>query len=226
MSSESLTVHLIGDSTMAEKDPSVRPETGWGTPFAEYVDESVTVKNHARNGRSTRTFRERGHWDPVLDELVDGQYVFVQFGHNDESSKPRATSEVEFAAHLERYVEETRDRGAEPILLTPITRRQFDDEGQPKETHPYSPRAREVARERDVPLIDADERSRALLRDMGPEASKSLFLHFSPGEHDNYPDGETDNTHFSREGAQRMAELVVDGLEELDHELAAHIDRD
>ncbi|MFC7139176.1 rhamnogalacturonan acetylesterase [Halosimplex aquaticum] len=226
MSSESPTVHLIGDSTMAEKGASERPQTGWGTPFAEYVDESVTVKNHACNGRSTRTFRELGHWEPAVEALAENHYVFVQFGHNDESSKPRATTEVEFTAHLERYVEETRERGAEPVLLTPITRRQFDGEGEPKETHPYSPLVRDVARQRDVPLIDADERSRALLREMGPEASKSLFLHLSPDEHANYPDGVTDDTHFSRAGARRMAELVLDGLEALDHELAAHIVRD
>ncbi|MFC7142743.1 rhamnogalacturonan acetylesterase [Halosimplex aquaticum] len=228
MSSESITVHLVGDSTMAEKDPEERPETGWGTPFAEYVDESVTVENYARNGRSTRTFLEEGRWDPVVENLSDGDYVFVQFGHNDEvPSKEQYTPPEAFVANLGKFVEETRERGANPVLLTPIARRHFDDEGRLEDTHQeYAALTRDVAQDRDVPLIDADERSRALLRELGTEESKSLYLHLSPGEHVNYPDGIADDTHFSREGARRMAELVLDGIEELDLELAARVVRD
>ena len=227
MSSESITVHLIGDSTVAEKDPSARPETGWGTPFAERFDDSVTVENHARNGRSTRTFLEEGRWEPVVRELAETHYVFVQFGHNDEvPSKEQHTTEEEFVANLEKFVDETRERGAEPVLLTPIARRRFDDAGEPEDTHRvYSGLTRDVARARDVPLIDADERSRSLLRELGPEESTSLYLHLSPGEHPNYPDGETDDTHFSERGARRMAELVLEGIDELDLELAARIRR-
>ncbi|QLH76605.1 rhamnogalacturonan acetylesterase [Halosimplex rubrum] len=228
MPSDSTTVHLIGDSTAAEKDPDERPETGWGTPFAERFDDSVTVANHARNGRSTRTFLEEGRWDPVVDGLTETHYVFVQFGHNDEvPSKEQYTTESAFVANLEQFVAETRDRGATPVLLTPIARRHFDEAGEPEDTHhDYAALTREVARDRDVALIDADERSRALLADLGPEGSKPLYNHLPPGEHPNYPDGVADDTHFSERGARRMAELILDGVEALDLGLAARVDRD
>ncbi|WP_415381888.1 rhamnogalacturonan acetylesterase [Halosimplex sp. TS25] len=223
-----LTVHLIGDSTMAEKDPDERPETGWGTPFAEYVDGSVTVENYARNGRSTRTFLEEGRWGPVVDALTKGDYVFVQFGHNDEvPSKEQYTPPDAFVDNLGKFVDETRERGANPVLLTSIARRHFDDEGRLEDTHrEYADLTRDVAQDRDVPLIDADERSRALLRELGPEESKSLYNHLAAGEHPNYPEGVSDDTHFSEQGARRMAELVLDGVKELDLELAAHVVRD
>ncbi|WP_137290530.1 rhamnogalacturonan acetylesterase [Natronorubrum halophilum] len=228
MSPESITVHLIGDSTMAEKEPGDHPETGWGTPFAERLDDSVTVKNHARNGRSTRTFLEERRWQPVVRDLAENHYVFVQFGHNDEvPSKDQYTTEAEFVANLETFVEETREHGAEAVLLTPIARRHFDEEGEPEDTHRvYSKLTREVARDCDVALIDADERSRSLLGELGPAESKSLYLHLSPGEHPNYPDGVFDDTHFSEHGARRMAELVLEGIEELDLELTARVVRD
>ena len=224
MPSESITIHLVGDSTMAEKGDDERPETGWGMPFPEYFDDAVTVKNHARNGRSTRTFLEEGRWQPVVRELTNGQYVFVQFGHNDEvPSKDQHTPVAAFKANLETFVDETRQRGATPVLLTPLARRQFDDEGGLQDTHEYSELTRRVAREHDVALIDADERSQSLLAELGPEDSKSLYNHLAAGEHHNYPDGISDDTHFSKFGARRMAELVVDGIEELDIGLATHL---
>lgn len=228
MSSEPMTVHLIGDSTIAEKDPSERPETGWGTPFSDSFDGSVTVENHARNGRSTRTFLEEGRWRPVERRLAGNHYVFVQFGHNDEvPSKDQYTPEAEFTANLGKFVDETRDSGAEAVLLTPVARRRFDGNGEPEDTHrEYANLVREVARARDVPLIDVDERSRALLRDLGPEESKSLYNHLPRGEHPNYPEGVADDTHFSEHGARRVAELVLGGIEALNLELAAHIVRD
>ncbi|AEH38989.1 rhamnogalacturonan acetylesterase [Halopiger xanaduensis] len=228
MPSAPITVHLIGDSTAAEKEPDARPETGWGTPFADRFDESVTVENYARNGRSTRTFLEEGRWEPVVRDLAETHYVFVQFGHNDEvPSKEQYTPPDAFVANLEKFVDETLDCGAKPVLLTPIARRHFDEAGELEDTHAeYSELTRSVARERDVPLIDADERSQSLLRELGPEESKSLYLHLSPDEHPNYPDGATDDTHFSERGARRMADLVLEGIDDLGLELAARVVRD
>lgn len=213
---------------MADKAASERPETGWGTPFSERFDDSVTVENHARNGRSTRTFLEEGRWQPVVRSLAENDYVFVQFGHNDEvPSKEQHTTEEEFEANLEKFVEETREHGAEAVLLTPIARRHFDEEGDPKDTHRvYSELTRTVAWGRDVPLVDMDERSLTLLRELGPEGSKRLYNYLPSGEHPNYPEGVADDTHFSERGARRMAELVLDGVEELNLGLAAHVVRD
>jgi lysophospholipase L1-like esterase len=221
---DAITVYMIGDSTMSEKEVRAYPETGWGTPFAVFFDETVTVENHARNGRSTRTFLEEGRWQPVVDNVEEGDYVFIQFGHNDEvPSKEQYTTEDNFKANLTKFVTETREKGGQPVLLTPVARRHFDDNGNLEQTHPYAALTREVARAHDVPLIDHTKMSKALLRDLGPENSKVLYNHLEPGQHPNYPEGREDDTHFNNYGARRMAELVLDGLQELDLDLAERV---
>lgn len=222
---EKPVVYLVGDSTMSDKRISSYPETGWGMPFQYYLNDEIEVENHARNGRSTRTFIEEGRWETIKETLKEGDFVLVQFGHNDEvPTKSRYTPPEEYQKFLRQYIEETRMVGAHPILLTPITRRQFNDEGKVKETHEqYSALMREVAETEQVPLIDMDRKSQAMLTKIGEEKSTLLFLQLEPGQNPNYPDGVTDNTHFSETGARMMAELVLQGLQELDHELANYI---
>lgn len=222
---EKPVVYLVGDSTMSDKRISSYPETGWGMPFQYYLTDEVEVENHAQNGRSTRTFIEEGRWNAIKETLKAGDFVFIQFGHNDEvPTKSRYTPPEEFQEFLRQYISETRAHDAHPILLTPITRRQFDDNGKVKETHEqYSELMREVAASEDVPLIDMDRKSQAMLTEIGEEKSTLLFLQLEPGQNPNYPDGVTDNTHFSETGARMMAELVLQGLQELDHELANFI---
>lgn len=222
---EKPVVYLVGDSTMSDKRISSYPETGWGMPFPYYLNDKIEVENHARNGRSTRTFVEEGRWDTIKETLKEGDFVLVQFGHNDEvPTKSRYTPPEQYQAFLRQYVSETRAHGAHPILLTPITRRQFNDQGIVKETHEqYSALMREVAEDENVPLIDMDRKSQAMLTDIGEEKSALLFLQLEPGQNPNYPEGITDNTHFNETGARMMAELVLQGLQELDHELATYI---
>ncbi len=221
---DTITVYMIGDSTMAEKEMEAYPETGWGTPFAVFFDETVRVENHARNGRSTRTFLEEGRWQPIVDNLEEGDYVFIQFGHNDEvPSKEQYTTEENFKANLTKFVTETREKGGRPVLLTPVARRHFNDNGNLERTHPYAKLTRAVATAHDVPLIDHTEKSKALLRELGPENSKFLYNHLEPGQHPNYPNGRADDTHFNNYGARRMAELVLDGIQGLDLDLAERV---
>jgi lysophospholipase L1-like esterase len=206
-----VAVYLIGDSTMANKEVKAYPEHGWGMPFANFFNSSVVVDNRAQNGRSTRTFLEENRWAPVVEKLKQGDYVFIQFGHNDEvSTKKSYTTEAQFRANLTRYVNETRSKKASPVLITPVARRNFDASGKLAGTHEvYSAIVRSVAADLNVPLIDLDRKSQELLSRMGPENSKFLFNHLAPGEHPNYPDGKEDNTHFSEFGARKMAELVL-----------------
>lgn len=220
-----ITVYLIGDSTMSEKEVRAYPETGWGTPFAHFFDSTVTVENHARNGRSTRTFLEEGRWQPIIERLKEGDYVFIQFGHNDEvPTKEQYTPEDEYVANLERFVRETRAAGAHPVLLTPVARRRFDEVGNVVGTHEaYSALVREVAEAHDVPLIDMDRRSQALLQELGIEKSRFLYNHLAPGQHPNYPEGITDDTHFNELGARRMAELALGGLRDLQLDLTGRV---
>lgn len=209
---DKITVYLIGDSTMADKPTSVFPETGWGMPFPVFFDSTVTVENHAKNGRSTKTFISENRWQPIVDKLKEGDYVFIQFGHNDESKEKvdRYTTPEEFKKNLVKFITETRSKRATPILLTPVTRRRFDKDGKIQQTHlEYSPLVREVAKEQNVIWIDLDERSRELLQQFGEEQSKLLFLQLAPGEHPNYPEGKNDNTHFSELGARKVAQIVL-----------------
>lgn len=222
-----IKVYLIGDSTMSIKQVKAYPETGWGMPFTAFFDETVTVDNRAQNGRSTKTFIAENRWQPVVSELREGDYVFIQFGHNDEvPTKGSYTPEADFTANLRRFVSETRSRKGQPVLLTPVARRKFDAAGKVEETHAaYAELVRAVARETATPLIDLDARSQALLLQFGPENSKLLFNHLAPGEHPNYPEGREDNTHFSELGARRMAELVLADVRALKLGLADRIVR-
>ena len=222
---EEIVVYLVGDSTMSEKAVKAFPETGWGTPFGYFFDETVKVENHAKNGRSTRTFIEENRWQPIVDKLNPGDYVLIQFGHNDEvPTKKSATTEDEFQRNLKRYVSEARNKGANPVLITPVARRRFDDAGNVVDTHEkYAALVRKVAAESNVPLVDLDRKSRNLLEKFGPDKSKLLFNHLEPGEHPNYPEGLTDNTHFNELGARKMAQLVLHELQEQQIDLAERI---
>lgn len=208
-----LKLYMIGDSTMASKVGQVFPETGWGMPLVTFFDTAaVSIDNRAQNGRSTRTFLAENRWQPVVDALRADDYVFIQFGHNDEADNypDRYTSPEDYRKNLVRFVTETRGKKACPVLLTPITRRKFDKQGRIQETHvAYSKATAEVAAQYRVPLIDLDKMSRDLVQQFGEENSKLLFLQLAPGDHPNYPYGKNDNTHFTELGARKMAQLAV-----------------
>ncbi|MGO4778239.1 rhamnogalacturonan acetylesterase, partial [Lysobacter sp. 2RAB21] len=170
------------------------------------------------NGRSTRTFIDEGRWQALLDTVAAGDYVLIQFGHNDQSrNKPdRYTPPADYRSNLERFVDQTRARGATAILLTPVARRRFDPAGAVAHSHgEYPDIVRAVAAEREVALIDLERRSEAVLAWQGAEDSKRLFLWLRPGDSANYPDGLQDDTHFSPQGARCMAAEVADGLRSL-----------
>jgi lysophospholipase L1-like esterase len=220
-----ITVYLVGDSTIANKESKAFPETGWGMPFRYFFDSTVTVDNRARNGRSTRTFISEKLWQSVSENLKEGDYVFIQFGHNDESKEKtdRYTSPSDYKRNLGLFIKETRGSKAIPILITPVSRRKFKD-GKAQETHAeYSKLVLEVAAEQHTALIDLDELSRRLYESFGEENSKLLFLQLEPGEHPNYPEGKVDNTHFSELGARKIAQLVLNEIRKQKLELAERI---
>jgi PelA/Pel-15E family pectate lyase len=220
-----ITIYLVGDSTMADKEMKAYPETGWGMPFHVFFNESVTVDNRARNGRSTKSFIAEQRWQAITDQLKEGDYVLIQFGHNDEvPTKATYTPEDQFAANLVRFITESRGKKAIPILITPVARRKFDASGHIEETHAvYADIVRKVAAEQKVPLVDLDKESQQLLRQFGPENSKLLYNYLAPGQNPNYPDGRQDDTHFNELGARRMAELVLDDIRQQQLPLAAYI---
>ena len=223
-----IKVYLIGDSTMCEYELKRAPVTGWGMPFKYFFDSSVTIVNRARGGRSTRSFISENRWQPIADSLREGDYVLIQFGHNDEAKeekyKERYTPVPDYKTNLIKFITETRVKKAIPVIITPVTRMRFDKNGNQLETHTdYTAACHEVAKRYDVALIDLDKKSRELLQQLGPEASKLLFMQLAPGEHPAYPEGQKDNTHFNEYGARRIAELVIWGLNEQHIELAERI---
>jgi lysophospholipase L1-like esterase len=222
-----ITIYLAGDSTMAQKLPEKRPETGWGEMLGKFFQAGkVIIDNRAQNGRSTRTFISEGRWDDILKQLQSGDYVFVQFGHNDESKDKvdRYTPPADFRANLIRFVSDVRRKKAFPILFTPVMRRRFDKSGVLQDTHgEYPDIVRSVATEYQVPLIDLHRRSARVLAEYGPEGSRRLFLQLRPNENPNYPNGIEDNTHFNPLGAEVMAQLAVEGIKDLKLDIAKYL---
>ncbi len=215
---EPVTIYLAGDSTMARKLPEKRPETGWGEFLQQFFkEEKVRVDNHAQNGRSTKTFIAEGRWQALVEKLRAGDYVFIQFGHNDQpKEKASHTPPEDYRRNLVRFVSDVRAKKATPVLLTPVVRRRFDDKGNFYDTHDnYPDIVRAVAAEQKAALIDLHRRSERVLREHGVEGSKKLFLQLTAGEHANYPQGIEDNTHFSPLGAELMAAQAVAGIREL-----------
>lgn len=218
-------IFLIGDSTMANKSASVAPETGWGMIFPDYI--RLQVENHAVNGRSTRSFRTLGHWRTVYEKLRPGDWVFIQFGHNDskESDTSRyAPARTDYRKNLERYIAEIRSKGANPLLITPVMRRKFDEQGNFVDQHgDYPAVVKEVGKAQRVPVLDLHAKSREVIVQHGVEGSRLLFLNLPPRVWEHYPEGKEDNTHFTRYGAACMASLVAAGLRELNLDLSKEL---
>ena len=209
-----ICIWLIGDSTVCTQPRDRSPVTGWGTPFSDFFDSSVTVRNRARGGRSTRTFISEGLWKHVHDSLANGDYIFIQFGHNDEAKEPRYrdryTPVPDYKQNLRYFINNSRSKGAMPVLVTPVTRMSFDSLRNIKETHKeYTAAVFEVGKEMKVPVIDLDAKSRQLLQKLGPEISKMLYMQLDSMQNPHYPLGRKDNTHFNEYGARRMAEIML-----------------
>ncbi|MGI6233095.1 MAG: GDSL-type esterase/lipase family protein [Prevotella sp.] len=248
-STKQVTLFIIGDSTAAEKDhPETNPERGWGMVLQGFFDKNVRVENHAVNGRSSKSFILEGRWQKVLERIKPGDYVIIQFGHNDEKSGERRHTDPgsTFDANLERYVNETRAHGGIPVLMSCVVRRNFfkqpndstDDEslrltsyaGEKVnsdtlvDTHgAYKDVPAKVARELDVYYVDANKITHDLEQGLGVEGSRKLHMWFKPGEVPSIPKGRQDNTHYNVNGARIVAGLLADALGEEIPALRNHI---
>lgn len=213
-------VYMIGDSTMAQKrNPERNPMYGWGQVLHEYLECGVEIQNRALDGRSTRSFVAEGQWDRVLETLGAGDWVIIQFGHNDQKSdKPKLYTDpsADYREFLEKFIQESRARGARPILATSIYRRYFKQGTAVNSLGSYPDATREVAEAWDVPLIDLNQLTGELLDRYGESGSRDLFVHFEPGENDYFPDGIRDNSHLSRLGAREVAALFTAEIQSLD----------
>jgi len=228
-----ITIFTIGDSTMADKaTDNEKQERGWAMMLQGFFPKGVEVDNHALNGYSSKSFIDKGKWQAVLDKLKPGDYVIIQFGHNDEKSNPDRHTDpgTTFDDNLRRFVDETRAKGAIPILMNSIVRRKFhqdknavaaDDnrvsqlrraaEGDTLiDTHgAYLISPRRVAEEKGVVFVDANRITHDLIQPMGPEDSKRLFMWIEPGKYKAYAQGRQDDTHLNVFGARTICRALI-----------------
>ena len=216
-------IFLVGDSTMANKPTNDNPERGWGQILPSFFNEDVQIENHAVNGRSTKSFINEKRWDSVLNSLHKGDWVLIQFGHNDEKKEDStryAAPQTTYRNNLIKFVNETRSKGANPVLITPVMRRKFDSADNFVDQHgEYPDVVRSVAKEMNVPLIDLHQSSKKVIEEHGVEGSKKIFL-FIPKNHFKKYKGKEDNTHFSEYGASLMASLVCESIKTLNLPIA------
>lgn len=240
---EKITIFMIGDSTMANKDISGgKMERGWGMMLKNFFTEDVIVDNHALNGRSSKSFISEGHWQKVVEKIKPGDYVFIQFGHNDEKDDPKRHTDpgTTFDENLRKFVKETRMRGGIPVLFNSVVRRIFtnsktavaDDDTRSNssadlvegdtlvDTHgDYLLSPRNVARELDVPFVDANKITHDLEQGLGSDKSKKLHMWYLPNEVPSLPKGRQDNTHYNVYGAYVVAGLLADAVSDAVPEL-------
>lgn len=210
------TLYIIGDSTGANKLPEKRPESGWGEHLNQYFTDDILIDNRALNGRSSKSFIEEGHFERVSVVLREGDYLMIQFGHNDQKMEDAARYTDpygSFQKNIKTFITTARDKKATPILLTPVVRRLFKDGLlDDSSAGDYYPAAIAIGIDQEVATLDMFAKTATLVKALGEERSTALYLHLKPGEHPNYPQGVVDNTHFSELGAHTVAEIVVKEL--------------
>ena len=241
MPDKTTTIFVIGDSTAANKDTTGgKQERGWAMMLQNCFDANyIVVDNHAVNGRSSKSFINEGRWDKVVEKIKPGDYVIIQFGHNDEKAQPERHTDPgsTFDYNLAKFVRETREHGGIPVLMNCVVRRNFrvkapkiaDDEqlrnstfkdGAKTEegdtlydTHGlYREAPRDVARRMNCHFVDANQITHQLEQGLGREASKKLHMWFLPCEEPSEPKGKQDNTHYNIHGATVVAGLLADAL--------------
>ncbi|WP_248925122.1 rhamnogalacturonan acetylesterase [Paenibacillus hamazuiensis] len=209
-----IKLFIAGDSTAADYPDNEYPMAGWGQMLPHFLTDKVEVVDKAACGRSSKSFIAEGRLAEIDGLIGEGDYLFIQFGHNDQKPDERFTDPATtYPAYMTQYVEVARIRGAQPVLLSSVERRHFDEAGNLQHTHgDYPEAARKLAAKLGVPFIDLRIRTRELYTALGPEKSKKLFVWLEPGEHPNYPDGASDNTHFNVEGAWEVARLAAEEI--------------
>lgn len=221
------TVYIASDSTVQTYDPYYKPQAGWGQMLERYFTDNVKIDNRAIGGRSSRSFVSEGRLDAILSEIKHGDYLFVQWGHNDATySRPeRYVSEEDFPTYIKMYIDGARQRGANPVLITPVSRRSYNSEkGEFNISFPgYRQKMMDMAKSEKVSLIDLGLKSKEFLDTLGSEGSKSIFLHVPAGVYGAFPSGSTDDTHFQEFGAIQMARLVSEGVKEANLSIAQYL---
>ena len=213
-------IFWAGDSTVTQNDYMTYPQSGIGQGIRLFIRKEVEIRNHAVNGRSTKSFIDEGRLAPVYDEISGGDFLFIQFGHNDEKrSDPSRYTEPygEFIENLGKYISAAQNKKALPVLITPLSRRKILEDGKLDRTahRSYRLAMQQAARKWAVPCIDLCEASARLIERTPPEVSEHWFMNLRKGEYFNYPEGRQDDTHLQWRGALVFGRLLAEGLKAL-----------
>lgn len=214
------TIYWAGDSTVQYNDITTYPQTGIGQVFHLFLKPEVRVENHAKNGRSTKSFIDEGRLVPIAERITEGDFLFIQFGHNDEKKQDPSRYTAPFSGYmsnLEKFVNTAREKKAFPVLITPLERRCFVEGDQLGlgEHSDYVAAMKQTAEKLKVPLVDLYSMSRAELRKAGAQKSRDWYMNLPEGVYPSYMEGQTDNTHLRYEGAVIYAGCIARGLKEL-----------
>ncbi|MBP3543352.1 MAG: rhamnogalacturonan acetylesterase [Lachnospiraceae bacterium] len=213
-------IYWAGDSTVKQNDITSYPQTGIGQGFSLYAKKGIFIDNRAENGRSSKSFINEGILAAIEKDIKAGDFLFIQFGHNDEKPDEERHTEAfgSYQEYLKQYIKVARDKGAYPVLITSLYRRQFqaDEKTLVPATHQNYPEAMiALAKECNVPVIDLCSLSKDLIEKSGPEVSKRWFMHLPAGRYPNYPENKADNSHLVYEGAVVFAGLIATELRKL-----------
>lgn len=213
-------IYWAGDSTIKNNTYATYPQTGIGQALPYYLKADIEVCNFAENGRSTKSFIDEGRLGLINNLIQKNDFLFISFGHNDEKSEDPLRYTTPYGSYqdnLKLMIDTARQKGAYPVLITPLYRRLFDENGQLiRGSHLEYPEAMQALAEREsVPCVDLCGLSYDLIAGFGPEKSKDFFMNFAAGQYDNYPDGSADNTHLRFEGAVMCAGLIAGALKRL-----------
>lgn len=214
------TIFWAGDSTVQTNDYTTYPQTGIGQVFSLFIKDAYKVDNHAKNGRSTKSFIDEGRLQAIEEKIGEGDFLFIQFGHNDEKSQDPSRYTDPYSSYmnnLKTFIQVAREHGAYPVLITPLERRCFLEENRLDigEHSDYVAGMKQAAEQCDVPLVDLYRMSRSQLKKAGETGSRSWYMYFERNTYEKHPQESRDNTHLRHEGAVLFASLIAKGLGEL-----------
>ncbi|RTE10889.1 rhamnogalacturonan acetylesterase [Paenibacillus whitsoniae] len=209
------TLFLAGDSTVTDQPSFHYPYTGWGQTIGLFLSDGLAIANHACSGRSSKSFIQESRLSRIAKKLRGGDFLVIQFAHNDEKESDIGTEPfTTYPTYLKQYLDLARDTGAYPLLVAPMHRRFFEEDGTIRNTHgDYIEAMRQLAEQEGIPFIDLAARSKEYFEELGEERTKQVFLWTEAGQYEYLPEGTQDNTHFTEPGAVEIARLIVSEIE-------------
>lgn len=218
------TIFLCGNSTVVDQD--YEPWCSWGQIITRYLDAEVAVANYAESGETAEGFIARGRLAKIVSQMKEGDYIFVEFGHNDQKADKKIGNGAFYAFQhqLKIFYDNAREKGASMVLCTPTRRRHFDDNGKIKDTHVDYPEAMLFMGQREgIPVVDLQKMTKQMYEAWGVEGAKRALVHYPAGTYPGQDKPFADDTHFNPFGATEVAKCVLQGLKSQQHPLAAHI---